>query len=48
MVAVALYCTPNGMKLPLRLSTHTPGPYADLATGSMSSVERAVLGLPLV
>lgn len=48
MVAVALYCTPNGMKLPLRLSTRTPGPYASLATGSMSSVERAVLGFPLV
>ncbi len=46
MVAVALYATPNGAKLPLRLS-HRPGPYADLAVDRLSDLDRAVLGLPL-
>ena len=46
MVAVALYVTPNGAKLPLRLS-HRPGPYANLASHRLSDIDRAVLGLPL-
>ena len=46
MVAVMLYCTPNGAKLPLRLASR-PGPFATLANEHTGDLERAVLGRPI-
>lgn len=46
MVAVILYCTPNGTRLPLRLANR-PGPFASLANQYTEQLQRAVLGRPI-